>query len=84
MNLVINDLILCNISFATLYIQWYQLIPHKAHFSALLGATYITASTLDAMTLSVIDPNTFLQEVDPVEHSTTFFSSSKQALYAFR
>jgi len=55
-------------------------IPHKAHFSALLSRTYITASTLDIMTMPVIVSNTVFQDADSLEHSTTFFSLRGQAL----
>jgi hypothetical protein len=37
--------------------------PQGTYFSALLGTTYITVSTLDVITLPVIDSNVIFQEV---------------------
>lgn len=66
-----NDLCLCVTSAITSYIQFYQVIPLKAHvFSSLLSATCLRSSTSDIMALPAIGFNTFFQEADYFQPSS--------------
>ena len=79
-----NDLGLCDTSFITLYIQWYELIPHKARAFLLAQCDIRKSSTSDIKTLQIIGSNIIFQEECYFENLPPSFSLRGQVLYAFR